>query len=141
RGLALNGWRSAFYFSHILGPAKLAGGGLLIHESLKPIQQPRQSWVYLPGERRMRRSPVLGYDSPIFNSEGLRVADEIDVFNGALDRYEWTLLGKREMLIPYNNQKMRYNRCDDPSAMDNGHLKPYTMRFRSEEHTSELQSR
>lgn len=129
RGLALDDWRSAYYFSHILGPAKLAGGGLLIHESLKPLQQPRQSWVYLPGERRMRRSPVLGYDSPIFNSEGLRVADEIDVFNGALDRYDWTLVGKREMLIPYNNQKMRYNRCDDPSAMDNGHLKPYTMRF------------
>jgi hypothetical protein len=129
RGVEFDSWHSAYYFSHILGPAKLAGGGLLIHESLQPLRQPRQSWVYLPGERRMRRSPVLGYDSPIFNSEGLRVADEIDVFNGALDRYDWTLVGKREMYIPYNNQKMRYNRCDDPSAMDAGHLKHYTMRF------------
>ena len=129
RGLAFDSWHAAYYFSHILGPARLAGGGLLIHDSLQPLRQPRQSWVYLAGERRMRRSPVLGYDSPIFNSEGLRVADEIDVFNGALDRYDWTLVGKREMYIPYNNQKMRYNRCDDPSAMDSGHLKPYTMRF------------
>lgn len=129
RGLAFDSWRSTYYFSHLLGPARLAGGGLLIHESLQPLSQPRQSWVYLAGERRMRRSPVLGYDSPIFNSEGLRVADEIDVFNGALDRYDWTLLGKREMYIPYNNQKMRYNRCDDPAAMDSGHLKPYAMRF------------
>src|SRR3989344_1272296 len=24
---------------------------------------------------------------------------------------------------------MRYNRCDDPSALDRGHLKPYAMRF------------
>lgn len=129
RGLAFDNWRGAYYFSHILGPAKLAGGGLLIHDTLQPIHHPRQSWVYLAGERRMRRSPVLGYDSPIFNSEGLRVADEIDVFNGALDRYDWTLVGKRELYIPYNNQKMRYNRCDDPSAMDSGHLKHYAMRF------------
>lgn len=126
---ALTDWRSAYYFSHILNPAKLAGGGLLIHESLQPLTHPTQSWVYLPGERRMRRSPAFGYDSPVFNSEGLRVADEIDVFNGALDRYNWKLLGKREMLIPYNNQKMRYNPCDDPSALGVGHLKPYTMRF------------
>ena len=129
RGEALNDWRVAYYFSHILNPARLAGGGLLIHESLQPMLHPRQSWVYLAGERRLRRSPVLGYDSPISNSEGLRVADEIDIFNGALDRYDWKLLGKREMLIPYNNQKMRYNRCDDTSAMDAGHLKTYTMRF------------
>lgn len=129
RQLSLGDWRVTYYFSRILGPAKLAGGGLLIHESLQPRQHPRQSWVYLPGERRMRRSPVLGYDSPIFNSEGMRVADEIDIFNGALDRYDWKLLGKRELFIPYNNQKMRYNRCDDASALDSGHLKPYTMRF------------
>ncbi|HVK98375.1 MAG TPA: DUF1329 domain-containing protein [Dongiaceae bacterium] len=125
----LDDWRAAYYFSRILGPAKLAGGGLLIHSSLQPKQRPSQAWVYLAGERRMRRSPVLGYDSPIFNSEGLRVVDEIDIFNGALDRYEWKLLGKRELFIPYNNQKMRYNRCDDSSALDRGHLKPYTMRF------------
>ncbi|NPU91147.1 MAG: DUF1329 domain-containing protein [Gammaproteobacteria bacterium] len=126
---ALDDWRVAYYFSRILGPAKLAGGGLLIHASLQPKQRPMQAWVYLPGERRMRRSPVLGYDSPIFNSEGLRTVDEIDIYNGALDRYDWKLLGKRELYIPYNNQKMRYNRCDDPSALDRGHLKPYTMRF------------
>ncbi|HBO95251.1 MAG TPA: DUF1329 domain-containing protein, partial [Gammaproteobacteria bacterium] len=56
---------------------------------------PRQSWIYITGERRMRRSPATGYDSPLFNSEGLRVADEIDIFNGPLDRYDWELVGKR----------------------------------------------
>ena len=121
--------RNIFYFSHILGPARLAGGGLLIHDSLRPIQKPRQSWIYITGERRMRRSPATGYDSPLFNSEGLRVADEIDIFNGPLDRYDWELVGKREMLIPYNNQKMRYNRCDDPQALLPYHISPHAMRF------------
>lgn len=121
--------RNIYYFSHILGPARLAGGGLLIHDSLQPIRQPRQSWIYITGERRMRRSPATGYDSPLFNSEGLRVADEIDIFNGPLDRYDWELVGKREMLIPYNNQKMRYNRCDDPQALLPYHISPHAMRF------------
>lgn len=121
--------RNIYYFSHILGPARLAGGGLLIQDSLRPIQHPRQAWIYVTGERRMRRTPALGYDSPLFNSEGIRVADEIDIFNGPLDRYNWELIGKREMLIPYNNQKMRYNRCDDPQALTPFHLSPHAMRF------------
>jgi len=122
-------WRNAYYFSHILGPARLAGGGLLIHESLQPVRKPRQAWIYITGERRMRRTPTMGYDSPLFNSEGIRVADEIDIFNGPLDRYDWELLGKRELLIPYNNQKMRYNRCDDPQALMPFHIAPNAMRF------------
>jgi len=121
-------WQNVYYFSHILGPPSLAGGGLLIHDSLQPIRKPRQSWIYIAGERRMRRTPATGYDSPLFNSE-IRVADEIDIFNGPLDRYDWELKGKREMLIPYNNQKMRYNRCDDPQSMLSGHLTPQAMRF------------
>ncbi len=122
-------WRNLYYFSHILGPARLAGGGLLIHDSLQPLRKPRQAWIYITGERRMRRTPTMGYDSPLFNSEGLRVADEIDIFNGPLDRYEWELVGKQEMLIPYNNQKMRYNRCDDAQALTPHHISPNAMRF------------
>lgn len=123
------GKRNLYYFSHILGPARLAGGGLLIHDSLQPVQQPRQAWIYITGERRMRRTPTMGYDSPLFNSEGVRVADEIDIFNGPLDRYDWELIGKQELLIPYNNQKMRYNRCDDPQALKPYHIVPNAMRF------------
>lgn len=129
RAFASLDWRSTLYFSYILGPARLAGGGLLIHDTLQPLHKPRQAWIYVAGERRMRRSPVLGYDSPLFNSEGIRVADEIDMFNGALDRYDWTLLGRREMLIPYNNQKMRYNRCDDGLVLTPHHLSSHSMRF------------
>ncbi len=122
-------WRNTYYFSYILGPSRLAGGGLLIHESLQPKRKPRQSWIYVAGERRMRRMPVMGYDAPLFNAEAIRVADEIDIFNGPLDRYDWTLKGRREMLIPYNNQKMRYNRCDDENALNPYHITPNAMRF------------
>lgn len=101
----------------------------MIHESLQPLRKPRQAWIYLAGERRMRRTPSTAYDSPLFNSEGIRVADEIDIFNGSLDRYDWELVGKREMLIPYNNQALRYNRCDNIQNLQPNHLSPKMMRF------------
>ena len=122
-------WQNSYYFSYILGPARLAGGGVLIHESLQPKRKPRQSWIYVAGERRMRRMPAMGYDAPLFNSEAIRVADEIDIFNGPLDRYTWQLHGRQEMLIPYNNQKMRYNPCDDEMALHPYHLNSQAMRF------------
>lgn len=33
----------------------------------------------------------------------MATADTVDVYNGAPDHYEWALLGKREMLVPYNS--------------------------------------
>ena len=99
----LDDWRYIYYLSYIKSPANIAGGAYLSHESMKPVIKPRQSWMYLAGQRRLRRSPVMGYDAPTFTSDGLRMMDEIDMFNGAMDRYDWQLKGSREMYIPYNN--------------------------------------
>ena len=35
-------------------------------------------------------------------SEGLFTADQVDGFNGALDRFEWQSLGKKALIVPYN---------------------------------------
>lgn len=99
----IDDWRYIYYLSYIKAPASIAGGAYLSHESMKPVIKPRQSWMYLAGQRRLRRSPVMGYDSPTFTSDGLRMMDEIDMFNGAMDRYDWQLKGMKEMYIPYNN--------------------------------------
>jgi len=32
--------------------------------------------------------------------------DEIEVWSGRLDRFDWKLVGKQEMFIPYNNNKL-----------------------------------
>ena len=31
--------------------------------------------------------------------------DELNVFSGRLDRFDWKLLGKKEILIPYNSNR------------------------------------
>ena len=47
--------------------------------------------------------PLLAYDSVQPDTSDLATADVVDSFNGAPDRYDWTLVGKQEMLVPYNS--------------------------------------
>src|SRR5690606_27068121 len=49
------------------------------------------------------RAPSIAYDNPGTNSDGLSTSDAFDGFNGAPDRYDWTLVGKSEKYIPYNS--------------------------------------
>lgn len=95
-----------YYLSFTLSPPRLAGGAILVHETLNQIVNPRNGWGYNAGQRRVRRAPNLGYDSPIAAADNLRTADDTDIFNGALDRYNWTYKGLREMYIPYNNYRI-----------------------------------
>jgi len=93
-----------FYFlQNTQAPARLAGGALLVWETVDQVRQPRQAWVYNPGQRRVRRAPNIAYDNPGTASDGLRTNDMSDMFNGAMDRYNWTLVGKKEMYVPYNS--------------------------------------
>ena len=70
----------------------------------------RLAWIYNAGQRRVRRAPQVAYDGPGTASDGLRTSDNFDLFSGAPDRYDWKLVGKKEMYIPYNSYKL-----DSPS--------------------------
>jgi Protein of unknown function (DUF1329) len=95
------------YFKQaVTAPARLAGTILIAHETVDQIKEPRRAWVYNPGQRRVRRAPQVSYDNPGTASDGMRTSDQFDMFNGAPDRYNWTLVGKREMIVPYNAYKL-----------------------------------
>ncbi len=96
-----------FYFKQaVVAPARLAGSILLVHETLDQIKEPRRAWTYNTGQRRVRRAPEVAYDTPGTASDNLRTNDQLDMFNGALDRYDWKLLGKRELIVPYNAYRL-----------------------------------
>ena len=96
-----------FYFKQaITAPARLAGNVLLVHETIDQVEEPRRAWVYNAGQRRVRRAPQVAYDGPGTASDGMRTSDNFDMFNGAPDRYNWELVGKKEMYIPYNSYKL-----------------------------------
>lgn len=95
-----------FFKQRVLAPARLAGNVLLVHDSLDQIKEPRMAWIYNAGQRRVRRAPQVAYDGPGTAADGLRTSDNFDMYNGAPDRYDWKLLGKKEMYIPYNNYRI-----------------------------------
>jgi hypothetical protein len=86
-----------------LGPPENAGEAIASRNSLVPLKVPSSSWLYLTGQRRVRKLPVSSYDTPNPFVSGMSNNDEFYVFRGALDRYDWKILGKKEMYIPYNN--------------------------------------
>ncbi|MGH8441802.1 MAG: DUF1329 domain-containing protein, partial [Nevskiaceae bacterium] len=79
---------------------------VLFHESANSLKKPRAIWVLLGKIGRMLRLPPLGYDQPMYGTDGMYTIDMIDMYNGAFDRYVWKLLGKRELYIPYNAYRL-----------------------------------
>ncbi|XXF10574.1 DUF1329 domain-containing protein [Pseudomonas sp. D2-3] len=118
-----------YYLSFTRSPARLAGGAVLVHETLDQVKEPRQAWGYNAGQRRVRRAPNLAYDTPISAADGLRTADDTDMFNGAPDRYDWKLLGKREIYIPYNSYKLTSPQVKYKDLLQVGHLNPAYTRY------------
>ena len=113
-----------YYLTFTTAPARLAGEGALVHEMLDQVKEPRQAWGYSPGQRRVRRAPTLAYDTPIEATDGLRTADDTDMYNGAPDRYDWTLVGKQEVFIPYNNYQLTSAEVKYKDLLTPGHINP-----------------
>jgi len=99
-------------------PARKAGEKLVVHDSVDMVNIGRKAWSYLPGLRRVKLAPDIAYDTPSPTGGGAGTVDEAAVFYGALDRYDFKLIGKKEMLIPYNTFRIRdRNVCPDAVAM------------------------
>ncbi|MSU66730.1 MAG: DUF1329 domain-containing protein [Opitutus sp.] len=95
------------YFKQaVISPARLAGTILLAQETMDQVKEPRRAWVYNAGRRRVTRAPNVAYDNPGTAADGQRTSDQLDMFNGAPDRYEWKLVGKKEMIVPYNSYRL-----------------------------------
>ena len=118
-----------YFKQDVLSPARLAGGVLLVHETLNSKAAPRQAWVYNPGQRRVRRAPNVAYDNPGTASDGLRTNDMTDMFNGAMDRFSWSIVGKKEMFVPYNSYKADSSRAKVKDLIRPGHINPDYLRY------------
>ncbi|HBN8626752.1 outer membrane lipoprotein-sorting protein [Pseudomonas aeruginosa] len=118
-----------YYKEAVTAPARLAGDVLLVHETIDQVAEPRQAWIYNAGQRRVRRAPQVAYDGPYPASEGLRVGDNFDMFNGAQDRYDWKLVGKREMYVPYNAYRLDDPKLKYEDIIKPGHLNPDFTRY------------
>jgi len=75
---------------------------------LDPTEKPRRAWSYAPGQRRIKLAPEFSYDTPVASMGGVTLFDELFVFSGQMDRFDFKLVGKKEMYVPYNEYKLYF---------------------------------
>ena len=108
---------------YFLSPPSAIGIRQVQWEATDPVDEARIRWLYVPATLDGRRLPSYGYDNQELLTGGMRLADQNDGWNGAPDRYDWKLLGKREMFIGYNayrlaDKRLRYADIIRPRNLD-----------------------
>lgn len=112
---------AAHFYSRSLLPERDRG---LVAVGFQPnnyTDNATQSWQYQPGTRRVRQAPEVGFDYPV-PPAGFRTSDDDHGFNGSPERYDWKLVGKKEIYIPYDNF-----RINDPALKYKDLIKPQTV--------------
>ena len=122
-------FRGIYAMARYLGirPPSNAGVGYLAYEPIDQSRNPGKVWAYLVGQRRVRPAPTVAYDTPDPTTSGVSLIDEVWMFKGPLDRYHWRLLGKSELLVPYNNNG--FFRKSIAQVMGVRHLNPDHVRW------------
>ena len=123
---------SIYFVAHTSAPARRAGNVVLVHETLNMAKEGRKAWTYNPGTRRVRRAPNIAYDNPMTNGDGIATSDQYDGYNGAPDRYDWTVVGKTEKLSQQNNYRAVMTPYE--SLLQPGHANPEAMRYELRRH-------
>ena len=118
-----------YFIQETIAPARLAGEILLVHETLDQTREHRQAWLYNPGQRRVRRAPNVAFDNPGTGSDGLRTSDQFDMYNGSPERYDWKLVGKQEIFVPYNAYKLHSNKLKNADILKPLHINQEHARY------------
>ncbi len=90
----------------VLLPEREKGNLSVSEEPVNFARNKRLAWVYDPGTRRVRQLPEYGFDQPLGGTGGKMTIDSDRLFNGSPERYNWKLLGKREMYVPADSYKV-----------------------------------
>ncbi|MEQ1890501.1 MAG: DUF1329 domain-containing protein [Alphaproteobacteria bacterium] len=111
-------------------PPQLAGTMFLGHYTLDQVADAKHTWLYKPGERKVKRVTGNAYDAPANGSNGVRTIDMgIHVFSGAGDHYEWEQQGKSEKIIPYNTYRLSSPDLEYKDIIGKGHLNTELIRY------------
>ena len=110
-----------------LSPPNKAGEANLVHVPIDRIAETTGVWAFNPGLQRVRRIGEVGYDNPLF--DGLMTHDQLDMFNGPLDRYTIKLVGKKEVLLPYNSYRLYDPKLKYKDIIQKGHINQALTRY------------
>ncbi len=100
-------------FYNPLGPANQVGANIIVYDSTNSLKFPDSGWELLTGQGRVRRIPEIQYDVPDSSVDGIVTYDEAFAFLGAEDEFDWNLIGKKEIYVPYNNNRVNFMGLSD----------------------------
>jgi hypothetical protein len=118
-----------YYYGYYNAPATLVGTMYLVWEPTDYMKSDRSAWIYNAGQRRVRRAPNVAFDNVDDGTEGMRITDDWMGFNGSMERYDWKLMGKKEMYIPYNAYRLIDPKLKYADMLDKGYIKPDLVRY------------
>ncbi len=116
-----------YIFTKTVEPPNKAGESNLVIVPLDRVKDETLVWTYNVGTRKVRRIGRVGYDNPY--NDGLMTHDQIDMFNGPMDRYQWKIVGKRPMLVSYNNNAIISEKLKYKDILHKGHVNPDLLRY------------
>jgi hypothetical protein len=113
-------------------PSRLSGQNTMVLDMVDTGE--RRANNYSPATRRVRLSPDSAADTPVSQVGGAMTFDDDILFAGKKDRYEWNLIGRKEMYIPFNNYRYQYTdkadtECYADAKFTPGHPKSECVRW------------
>jgi len=119
-----------FYYKYLVtAPSRLAGTSLVVQETLDQVLAIRKAWRFNKGERRVRRLPKLAHNAVQPDTNGMVTSDMVDGYNGAPDWYDWKLVGKQEMLVPYNSYALHKQGIPYENILKSNFVNPELLRY------------
>ncbi|MEE1924551.1 DUF1329 domain-containing protein [Pseudomonas sp. 148P] len=109
-------------------PARRSGEVTVLNDYLDPATKARRAFSYSPGQRRVKLAPEFSFDTPVASQGGVTLFDELQMFSGSQDRFDYKLVGRKEMYIPYNAYKF-YFECKQDDQFLKHHANPACERW------------
>lgn len=120
---------SALCRNETLEPIRERGNTSMNHEPYNYASGSRIAWTYNAGTRRVRLAPGYGYDQSLGGSNGNMTIDDERLFNGGPDRYNWELIGKKEMYVPANAFEVNSDEVSYDELLTPNHVNPEFIRY------------
>ena len=120
-----------YYFrvrSTTIEPPRDAGLTQTVWYPIRNDVEDQRAWSYSTGQRRVRLAPEFAYDTPVLTLGGVVFYDETGGgFTGRLDRFDYKIVGKRELYVPYNTYKVLFTPPE--KLVLKSHVNPDAMRW------------
>ncbi len=114
----------------LLKPVRTAG--LVFGACLYTNNMAAHGYLYLPGQRRVRKAPEIGFhDSPAFGSDGLVLVEDrwMMWFGGSHSRFNYSAPIKKEYYVPYNNNRLAQKSTSFDDIFGKKHLNQALVRY------------